>query len=159
MTYARRTSGSGGGAVASGARVTISAAQSLASTATDQVINWDAEEFDTDSYHDNATNNSRLTVPSGMAGKVIVGGGILTSDTFNSSRTIQCVIRKNGTTKLKGSFRKEFIGAIMTHGVGTVIEDNAAAGDYYEFLVTHSDGGARALDAANCGFWISRVGS
>jgi hypothetical protein len=28
----------------------------------------DAEDYDTDSYHDNSTNNTRITIPAGLAG-------------------------------------------------------------------------------------------
>lgn len=33
-----------------------------------------AENFDTDSFHDNATNNSRLTIPAGKGGKYLING-------------------------------------------------------------------------------------
>jgi hypothetical protein len=50
-----------------GVRVTKSANQSLAN-ATETVITFDTETFDTDAYHDNVTNSGRLTVPAGKAG-------------------------------------------------------------------------------------------
>jgi hypothetical protein len=37
-------------------------------TGSSTTLTWDAEEVDTDSMHDNVTNNSRLTVPSGFVG-------------------------------------------------------------------------------------------
>jgi hypothetical protein len=36
------------------------------------LITWDAEFFDTNSFHDNSTNNSRMTIPSGYGGKYLV---------------------------------------------------------------------------------------
>jgi len=50
-----------------GASVTSSGNQS----ATQYVltaITWDSENFDTDAFHDNATNNSRITIPAGKGG-------------------------------------------------------------------------------------------
>lgn len=37
-------------------------------------ISFNAESWDTDGYHDNATNPSRLTVPAGKGGKHLVSG-------------------------------------------------------------------------------------
>lgn len=51
-----------------GAKVYRTAAQSLVNN-TVTAINWTAEDFDTDTLHDNATSNTRLTVPAGMGGK------------------------------------------------------------------------------------------
>jgi len=50
-----------------GVRVRKSATQSIPN-ATDTVITFDTETYDTDAYHDNTTNSSRLTVPAGKAG-------------------------------------------------------------------------------------------
>lgn len=33
-----------------------------------------AENFDTDAFHDNSTNNSRLTIPTGKGGKYLING-------------------------------------------------------------------------------------
>ena len=54
-----------------GASVWKSASQNATST-TQTVITFDTEVFDTDSFHDNSTNNSRLTIPTGMSGKYLV---------------------------------------------------------------------------------------
>ena len=50
-----------------GARVYKSAAQAI-TTATFTEVSWDTEVFDTDGFHDNATNNNRFTIPAGKAG-------------------------------------------------------------------------------------------
>ena len=53
--------GGSGSVTFSGCRVYQSVLQTINTTAT--VVNFGAELFDTNSYHDNATNNSRITIP------------------------------------------------------------------------------------------------
>lgn len=38
------------------------------------VVAFTAENFDTDTFHDNSTNNSRITIPSGKGGKYYISG-------------------------------------------------------------------------------------
>ena len=38
---------------------------------TDTAISFEAENFDTDAFHDNSTNNTRITIPSGKGGKYL----------------------------------------------------------------------------------------
>jgi hypothetical protein len=47
-----------------------SANQSIAS-ATTTTLSFDSEVFDTDGFHDNVTNNDRITIPTGKAGKYL----------------------------------------------------------------------------------------
>jgi hypothetical protein len=44
--------------------------------ATLTAINFNSERFDTDAFHDNSTNNTRLTIPSGKGGKYVAGASI-----------------------------------------------------------------------------------
>lgn len=54
-----------------GARVKRSAVQSIANN-TMTAVAWDQEDYDTDAFHDNVTNNSRLTVPTAKGGKYLI---------------------------------------------------------------------------------------
>jgi hypothetical protein len=49
-----------------GALAKKSASQNVTGGGGNTVMNWGAEEYDLNSYHDNTTNNSRMTVPSGV---------------------------------------------------------------------------------------------
>jgi hypothetical protein len=51
-----------------GCLLTKTADQSI-SNATVTKITFDSEVFDTDGFHDNSTNNTRITIPSGKGGK------------------------------------------------------------------------------------------
>jgi hypothetical protein len=50
-----------------GCRVYLLANQTIAN-ATDTFVNFAAETFDTNGFHDNVTNNTRITIPAGLAG-------------------------------------------------------------------------------------------
>lgn len=89
----------------SGAVVKKAADQTTADYTTLTTLAFDAEDHDTDSYHDNATNNSRLTIPSGVDyvnvmlnvaaalvtvsttafGKIMKNGSVIASGTWNTA--------------------------------------------------------------------------
>lgn len=56
-----------------GASVTSNTNQTISGGVT-AALNWNTENWDTDSFHDNATNNSRMTIPTGKSGKYLVSG-------------------------------------------------------------------------------------
>ena len=64
------------------------------SSGTTTTINFDSESFDTNSFHDNATNNSRITIPSGKAGKYLIVASYLRQ--YGATYTI-FGLNKNGT--------------------------------------------------------------
>lgn len=117
------------------------------SSSTDQTINnatytaltWDGEYFDTDGYHSNVTNNSRITIPSGKAGKYLIAGYVTYDNGTTGSR--QLVIRKNGSSTYTQS-----LTAANFYPTGTVtfIAD-LAVGDYIEMAVWQSQGSSVTL--------------
>lgn len=54
-----------------GCSVYASAGQTITSN-TWTAINFGFEDFDTNTFHDNSTNNSRLTIPTGLGGKYLI---------------------------------------------------------------------------------------
>lgn len=77
-----------------GCGVYKASAQSISNN-TVTAVTWDAEDFDSDAFHSTSTNTSRLTIPSGKAGKYLITGTLFWSGSdLDESRSI--LIYKNG---------------------------------------------------------------
>ena len=130
-----------------GASVYQSSAHSV-SASTWTTVQMDAEYFDDESYHDNATNNTRLTVPS--AGLYLFGGGARVVNTTARSITRLTV---NGTA---------IAPQAENHGSGylgdvVVALQMLSASDYVEVQMYHNSSGARDTLPEGCGLWIVRL--
>ena len=113
------------------------------STATWTKIDFDAENFDTNGFHDNATNNTRLTIPSGQGGYYLITWNAI----FASNNT---GYRATGITKnnaaVPGSSSNAIGGiAVGYTPVGQQFVLNLAAADYIEMQVEQTSGGNLTL--------------
>jgi hypothetical protein len=81
-----------GGSTDYSCRLRKSTGQSIGTTRT--AMTFDVEDFDTDTMHDNSTNNTRITFT--HAGKYMVGGNINTS----SNAVAGCAIKVDGSTEI-----------------------------------------------------------
>jgi hypothetical protein len=70
------TPAGGGSSAFVGCRLTASADQGPLTPSTHTPVVWNQETFDTDAYHDNATNNTRATIPTGLGGKYRISGAV-----------------------------------------------------------------------------------
>ena len=110
------------------------------SNATITTLTWNTEKFDTDSFHSTSSNTSRITIPSGKAGKYkVLFNGMYSG---NSTGQRQAVIAKNGTI-----IEKFFQSAVNepTSGNGNTILD-LTVGDYLEVQVYQSAGTTLSFD-------------
>ena len=78
-----------------GALVKLSTDATGVDYSTSAAIPWDAEEYDTDTIHDNSTNNSRLSVPAGIT-KVKISFSVLASS-VTSGTDVYLSVYKNGS--------------------------------------------------------------
>lgn len=143
--------GGGGGAAITGVRVTrVSGDVSLAGGAT--AIPFDAEAEDTDGFHDNATNPTRLTVPAGMAGVYVIFGG------FYTDAGSDVTIRRNGTTEI--AFGRTGPGASSLNAYIPATAFHLADGDYVELVCTPQGASRVVFDAGHASphFGMYRVG-
>lgn len=151
------TSGIAGGIGFAGARAYHSADQSISNaTWTSTALN--SERFDTDSFHDTSTNNSRMTIPAGKAGKYLVGGVIEWLANGTGERFGRLLL--NGTTIIAhaGSIRPT--GTFNTRIVIATVYD-LAVGDYVELQGWQDSGaGLNVNSAANYSpeFYIAALG-
>lgn len=119
-----------------------SAVQSIPN-ATWTTLTFDSESFDTDAFHDNTTNNSRITIPTGKAGKYLVNWQAVWVANNTGSRNTRLL--KNGTTAAYGSWTSTASATDSTiHSNSTVLD--LAVGDYLEIQIGQASGGA--LDAS-----------
>jgi len=123
----------------SGVSVYRSSAQSIPHD-TNTLVTWDAEFFDTNAYHSTSTNTSRLTVPSGKAGKYLIQATITLAQSATGIRKLS--FYKNGSL-----FSIPFLIPATGdpfNATGVSIA-NLAEGDYIECYFEQSSGSAKDL--------------
>lgn len=132
--------GPGGTSAFHGASVSTSAAASI-SNSTVTMVPFDTEDYDTDGFHDNVTNNTRLTIPAGLGSQYYKFTAWIPWAANNTVSRRFVTIIKNGTTIVARS-------EIMSEGSGSgeinntlSIEDFTADGDYYECQAFQNSGG------------------
>lgn len=140
-----------------GARVFKAAAQAL-TTGVSTAVQFDSERFDSDAFHDNVTNNTRITIPASMGGYYIIGG----SAQFNASATghRQLAIVLNGTTSIAVQLTAAISGVDINMSVATLYQ--LAATDFVELFALQTNGTNINLNAAtnySPEFWIHRLSS
>jgi hypothetical protein len=119
-----------------GASIYNNASQSISNT-TWTTLNFNSEVFDTDTFHDTASNNSRITIPSGKNGKyLIVAKWHFQGNASGSDRLGG--IKKNGTNI--GTYRG-INGNASSVGWGASVILDLVATDYIELEVYQDSGG------------------
>lgn len=108
-----------------GAKVYKSTGQSIGTTLT--ALSFDTESFDTNTYHDTSTNNTRLTVSETGYYKIY---GIVST---TSNAVTRAQIRLNGSTVLAGVGAGN-AGASIDNGVYVETIHYLNSGDYVELL-------------------------
>ena len=143
-----------------GVAVTHSVAQSIPDSTT-TTLNFDGEDFDTDGFHDNVTDNERLTVPAGLAGKYIIGMDLEWEESSGGQFRKASFILNGVTTIGVDSFRDVGSGADdQNYNTLTIVRD-LSVGDFIEIDVLHDEGAAIDVNATSDyspKFWMMQVG-
>jgi hypothetical protein len=106
------------------------------SNSTYTALTFDTEDFDTDSYHSTSSNTSRITIPSGKAGKYLINAVI--GWEANSTGTRGMAFYKNGALV---TYPMQYpTASVETWYNGSMIL-NLAVSDYVEVYVFQSSGG------------------
>jgi hypothetical protein len=143
------------GVTYSGVAVKKTAAQSI-NNATFTAISWDSEDFDIGSYHDNSTNNSRITIPSGKTGYFLLSGVISFGANATGNRGVE--LRKNGSGV-------DYIFFLAPAAVANApafpfsFTISLAAADYLELFAYQTSSGALNVDNASTKWQVSFLGA
>lgn len=131
------------GSTFAGVSLTRTTSLSL-STATATRVGFDSENFDTDGYHSNTTNNTRITIPSGKAGYYLFTGNLAIGQSATAMRGVS--IYKNNTSSYGYIYTPGVSGADISFGFSTVIY--GAVGDYFEMEAYQNSGSTLTLRAS-----------
>lgn len=105
---------------------------------------FDTERFDVGAMHDNAVNNSRLTVPAGQGGlyHITFHARVVPGDT--PPYQFVATIRKNGVTSLRTAGQRFEVAntGVEEASIQLSIHEVLAAGDYLEAIGTATGAGA-----------------
>lgn len=115
-------------------RVLRSTTQSI-SDSTVTTVNWNSEDFDTDSMHDNSTNNTRITAKT--AGKYVIVVAVVFA--ANDTGIRQIILNKNGSLHQQQIFANNASGEDQL-SMSSVV--SLAVNDYVEVDVYQASGGA-----------------
>lgn len=115
-------------------------------------IGWDAETYDTDGFHSNVSNTSRITIPSGVT-KVRLAAAV-TMQNVTADVWIRLFMGKNGGSDFDGEGRQTLESGQTTpflSCVSAVVD--VTAGDYFEvFLQIETD---TSIDVVATQSWFS----
>jgi hypothetical protein len=113
-----------------------------------KILNFSTESFDTDGFHDNSTNNTRITIPSGKSGKYQLDAyWRLTTNVAYANVNLL----KNGTGITDG-IESGLITSLANLGsnsfaIGGTLTLSLTAGDYIEMSVQSSISSSPAVYA------------
>jgi len=118
-----------------GCRLSKTSSQSIA-TSTYTAIAFQAEIFDTDAFHDNTTNNTRITIPAGKGGYYLFIGKSNIADSATNIRVMRFF--KNGATQLQNIAFTGRVEDTPQFTFSTIA--NLTAGDYVELSFLQNSG-------------------
>ncbi len=108
-------------------------------------LSMNQERWDTDAFHDTVTNNTRLTIPSNLAGKYLISAHIM-FETNSSGMRLYRIIKNASIVLSRSSLRLDTnVGGAQS--LTTV--DDMSDGDYVEILVRQDNGVGLSVLAGN----------
>ena len=141
------TAGSNPFATFSGVRVYNFTNSPITTGAAGEDLTMDSENFDTDAFHDNATNNDRITIP--VAGKYFIGAvvGWVPSGLGAGERNIAILLNGLALTGEAEAFNIVGINDGLWHSVHTILD--LAVNDILRINAAQTSGFDLALDGGH----------
>ncbi len=130
--------------VSDGSRAYNSTTVSTASS-TETAVTMDSERSDSAAFHSTSTNTSRMTIPTGKAGRYTVAGTVeWAASALGTVRRLS--IRLNGATFIAKNEITSILNVVLPQEVSTVYD--LAVGDYVELMAFQDTVGAVLLNAS-----------
>lgn len=117
------------------------ATQSIA-TGTWTALSWNAEVYDSNGFHDNTTNNSRVTIPTGYAGKYLITTTICYDQSGGTGARYIGVYKNGGSVSLTATGIPGNVAVTGTFSMTYTDIVNCSVADYLEIYGYQSSGGA-----------------
>lgn len=138
-----------------GCRITEATVQSIADNTTSVAMTSnDAEVFDTHGFHDTVTNNTRITIPTGLGGYYYFFAEVVfASDTTAGYGLL--TLRVDGTTNVANS-RVPRLGVATSSIIQVATVTALTAGQYMELMVAQQAG--NALDCTMVAYGCYLIG-
>jgi hypothetical protein len=112
--------------------------QQAISNNTTTALSFESENFDTNAFHNNSTNNSRFTIPSGKAGYYLVTASVAFAASSTGIRSVY--VYKNGAN---ANYTSQVVSAASVYTISNInYTINLAVGDYIEIFVYQNSGGS-----------------
>lgn len=144
--------------ILAGALVGKTGNQSLAGSTNNILLSWDYEEYDTNTVHDNVTNNSRLTVPAGASYIKVKVSLQWQSGVTGNLRSLRFL--KNGSAAFFGNIDLNRVDETGAHNSSIYAETapiSVSPGDYFEVEVDNTDSTALLLLAGNTTWYAMEI--
>ena len=112
---------------------------------TQTLVTWDAEDYDTDAYHDNSVNPSRIVVPTGAVTGEIRATAAWASN-FTNVRSLD--IQRNSAGVNTAANAVASFGGTAAATLSVFVTTGrfpVTPGDHFEIFVFQNSGGALAL--------------
>jgi hypothetical protein len=117
-----------------GASVSFAADKTIANTTT-TILTFDTELLDSNAFHDNSTNTSRLTIPAGYAGKYLISCQLFPIENSSGRREIRFL--KNGSASY--GWNMNAFGTMERIDFYAFV--SASVADYFEVSFRQNTGG------------------
>ena len=133
-----------GGSTFAGCSIQQTSGQSISNN-TDTFLTFDTENFDTDAFHDNSTNNTRITIPAGKGGYYQFNFAL--RYTGGTSNALVAKLFKNGVEAQVNVLTNS--SQVPTHAFSTAFA--GAVSDYFQIAVYQNSGGTLTTDTGTQG--------
>ena len=117
-------------------------------------VTFDVEYFDTNTFHDNSTNPTRVTIPSGKGGKYQIN--FITSGDGGYSGIWETFLYKNGSSIFGAAVTPSLTSPYNFGACPTLVGVwEFAAADYFEIFIRQTAGSTKAIYTTAAGGYLN----